>query len=185
MDKLLIDKYKEEMMGMYRTSRSIPAQREVTNVPNADEANMDTPPVSPPQSESTGNLIVTVTTVRSLYPVENAEVTVFGGSLQNRQEIDRDFTDESGRTKPFVLETPAKSISLNSQSTELPYELYGIEIKAEGYIDTIYLNVPVFSGTTSIQRVNMMLLETEGKDKGPMIFDTAQQYMLSPDAEQR
>ena len=173
MDKMLIEKYKAEMMGMYLSSKNTPKNYFETSPDNANEANIDTKPI---YTDSTGNLIVSVTTVRSLYPVENAMVTIFNSESQ--QPIDKSITDQSGRTKSFVLETPAKSISLSSGSTELPYELYRIEIKAEGYIDTVYLNVPVFSGTTSIQQVNMMLLETAGKDKGPIIYDTAQQYTL-------
>lgn len=181
MDKSLIEKYKEEMMGMYLSSRNTPRESNITPPDNADEANIDVLPV---EGDNTGKLIVTVTTIRSLYPVKNARVTVFSGEIQSRTPIDTDLTDQSGRTKAFVLATPNKNISLNSSSTELPYELYGIEITAEGYVDAIYLNVPVFSGTTSIQQVNLMLLETAGADKGPMIYDTAQQYTLSRDEEE-
>jgi len=182
MDKSLIEKYKEEMRNMYLSSRNTPRVSNITPPDNADEANMDSPP---DESENTGRLIVTVTTVRSLYPVENARVTVFSGEIDNRRPIDSDLTDQSGRTKAFALETPSKNISLNSSSVELPYELYGIEIKAEGYVDTIYLNVPVFSDTTSLQQANMMLLETAGKEKGPIIYDTAQQYTLNTENEPR
>ena len=179
MDKSLIEKYKAEMMGMYRSARNSPSAVNVVSPNNADEANIDSETVI---EQGTGKLIVTVTTVRSLYPLENAKVTILSIDSAKPQEIDSDFTDKSGRTKAFLLETPNKSISLDSGSTELPYELYNIEIKAEGYIDTYYLNVPVFSGTTSIQQVNMNLLETAGKDKGPIIIDTAQQYTLSPNS---
>ncbi len=176
MDKSLIDKYKSEMMDMYLSSRNTPKVSNTIPPTNADEANTDSSPVL---ADNTGKLIVTVSTVRSLYPVENARVTVFSGNPENKQTLDYDFTDQSGRTKAFVLVTPSKNLSYNSENYELPYEVYGIEITAEGYIDTVYLNVPIFSGTTSIQQVNMMLLETEGANKGPIIYDTAQQYTLN------
>ena len=175
MDKSLIEKYKSEMMGLYRSVKSATAKSEVIPTANFNEEAQDIPQ----QNQNTGNLIVVVTTVRSLYPLENAKVTVFSGDLANKNIIATDFTDQSGRTKTFTLATPQKSISLNSESQEMPYELYGIEINAEGYIDTIYINVPIFSGSTSIQRANMMLLETEGKNKGPIIYDTASQYNLN------
>ena len=178
MDKSTIEKYKAEMLGMYRSSKN-PAQ----NTDYADSENA-LPAVSEDintynTSDSSGKLIVIVTTVKSLYPLENAEVSVFSGDYRDKQIIARDFTDQSGRTEPFILETPGKNLSLDSDNTQLPYAVYGIEIKAEGYVDTVFLNVPVFSGVTSLQKANMTLIETAGKDKGPVFFDSPQQYNLN------
>ena len=154
------------MLEMYNTrKKTIPT---TTDFKNTSQKN-----------DNSGGLIVVVTAVKSLYPVENAIVTVFKGDLQNKTVIDRDLTDQSGRTKRFLLETPEKSLSLDSENTEIPYSVYSVEIKAEGYADAIYLNVPIFSGTTSVQRVNLTLLETLGKDKGPFVFDEAQKYELN------
>lgn len=178
MDKSTIEKYKAEMLGMYRSSKN-PGQhtayvsQDIALPAASENTNADSIP------DSTGKLIVIVTTVRSLYPLENAEVSVFSGDYQNRQIIARDFTDQSGRTEPFILETPGKSLSLDSDNTKLPYAVYGIEIKAEGYVDMVFLNVPVFSGVTSLQKANMTLIETAGKDKGPIFIDSAQQYNLN------
>lgn len=177
MDKSLIEKYKAEMLDMYRSAQNA----------NTDQKSTDTVPVTAAEEQiaaentlpdSTGKLIVIVTTVRSLYPLSNARVTVFTGDLDNMQVAAQGVTDESGRTETFVLKTPAKALSMSSGSVTKPYASYNIEIKAEGYVDSIYLNVPVFSGVTSIQRANMLSLETAGKDKGPLIFDETQQFSL-------
>ena len=56
--------------------------------------------------------------------------------------------------------------------------LYGMMVQADGYIDNVHLNIPVFSGVTSIQGSDMMLVETAGIDKGPQIFDELQQFTL-------
>ncbi len=178
MDESVIEKYKAEMLGMYRSSKNsgeYPSYVSHDTAIAAVSQNTDT--YTAP--DSTGKLIVIVTTIRSLYPLENAEVSVFSGDYQNRQIIARDFTDQSGRTEPFILETPGKSLSLDSDNTKLPYAVYGIEIKAEGYVDMVFLNVPVFSGVTSLQKANMTLIETAGKDKGPIFIDSAQQYNLN------
>ena len=181
MDKSLIEKYKAEMMEMYRSSKESLEAKPVmasTNEPKAmTEASLDT------ENSSTGKLIVSVTAIRSLYPISNAKVTVFSGDLENREIIATDFTDQSGRTEEFVLQTPEKSLSLSFGAESVPYATYGVEINAEGYVDSIFLNIPVFSGVTSIQRVNMLLLETAGKDKGPLIFDEAQKYELNSSKE--
>ncbi len=128
--------------------------------------------------DSKGGLIVAVTTIRELYPVANAKVMVFTGNAQNMQTVDSDSTDQSGRTKRFILDTPPKSLSLNSGNTQLPYSRYNILIEADGYISNLYYDVPVFSGITSIQSSNMMLSETAGVNKTPTIFNESQQFNL-------
>ena len=137
------------------------------------------PTVTPPQNtESSGGLIGIVTTIRSLYPVKNAKVTIFTGDYPNMNIIDTDLTDQSGRTKVFTLPTPEKSLSLQEDNTLLPYAVYNMLIEADGYIKNIHLNIPVFSDVTSLQQSNLLLEETAGQDKGPFIFDEAQKYDL-------
>lgn len=165
MDKTLIEKYKAEMLNMQRRSKSLPTIT-TTNVQRN------------PNDESSGNLLVIVTTLRSLYPVPNAEVTVFKGDYNDMQIIATSTTDQSGRSDNFSLPAPQKSLSLDSANTQKPYETYNLLVKAEGYIDNVHLNIPIFSGVTSLQRSNMLLLETAGVDKGPQFFDEAQQFQL-------
>ena len=166
MDKTILEKYKREMLEMYqKVNPTVPAVAE---------------PINPPPVEDTasGKLLAQVTAVRSLYPVPNAKVTIFKGDLENMQIIDSDFTDQSGRTKHFVLPTPQKALSLNEQNTVIPYSVYNMMIESDGYISNIHLNVPVFSGVTSLQRSNLTLTETAGANKGPQIFDESQKYDL-------
>lgn len=166
MDKELIEKYKREMLDMYRTARAIPTVTKIDNTP---------PPATP---ESYGQLIGIVTALRGIYPVPNAKVTVFTGNYNDMQIIDTAYTDQSGRTKPFILETPDKQLSLDQNNQTTPYSSYNLEVKAEGYIDNIHMNIPVFSGVTSIQRSQMILLETAGEDKSPRIYDESQRFNL-------
>lgn len=127
---------------------------------------------------SQGKLIGIVDTVRSLYPVKNAKVTIFSGSLAQMNVIDTAFTDQSGRTKAFNLPTPNKALSFEKGSTALPYAVYNMQVEADGYIKNIHLGIPVFSETTSLQRSSLILKETAGIDKGPQIFDERQNYNL-------
>jgi hypothetical protein len=110
--------------------------------------------------------------------VPNAKVTIFTGNYNDMQIIDTAYTDQSGRTKPFILETPDKQLSLDQNNQTTPYSSYNLEVKAEGYIDNIHMNIPVFSGVTSIQRSQMILLETAGEDKSPRIYDESQRFNL-------
>ena len=165
MDKSLIEKYKLEMLNMYK-KKSAPTVL---------------PTVAPQEeqlSDSSGQLIAIVTSLRGIYPVENAKVTVFTGNYGNMQVIDTAYTDESGRTRPFILETPNKQASLESDNKGIAYATYNLEVKAEGYVDNVHINIPVFSGVTSLQTSNLMLLETAGVDKGPQIFDESARFDL-------
>lgn len=133
-----------------------------------------------PENENSaqGSLIGIVTAIRSLYPVSNAKVTVFTGDYSNMQVIDSDMTNESGRTKTFTLPTPERSLSLNQDSTAIPYSSYNMAVEADGYIKNIHLNIPIFSGITSLQQSNLILEETASQDKSPQIFDESQKYDL-------
>lgn len=166
MDKSLIEKYKLEMLNMYKKTKTAP-----TNSPLAI-----TQAKNPP--DSTGKLIAIITSLREIYPVEKAKVTVFTGNYENMQIIDTAYTDQSGRTRPFVLETPNKQLSLESENQLPTYATYNLEVQAEGYIDNVHLNIPVFSGVTSLQSSNLMLLETAGVDKGPQFFDESARFNL-------
>lgn len=168
-DNDLIKKYKDEMIKMY--GGKIKMTEVKAEIPK-NEQNMDR------NLDGMGELIGIVTTVRSLYPVVNAKVTVFKGDAENPEIISVDYTDQSGKTESFKLATPAKSLSQSAENKELPYALYNLKVEADGYITNIHLNIPVFSDTVSLQRSDMLLLETAGVNKGPRIFDEGQNYGL-------
>ncbi len=172
MEREIIEKYKNEMLKMYK---SVNKESVIKNkvVPVVSEVQ------APDQTdESGGKLLAVVTTVRTLYPVPNAKVTVFSGDYRDMNVIDTAFTDQSGRTRFFSLPTPEKQLSLESANTVIPYAVYNLRIEADGYVDNIHLNVPVFSGVTSIQSSNLMLKETAGADMDAQIFDESQKYDL-------
>ena len=174
MDKSIIEKYKAEMLKMYGTqNRAVPVQN---IAPEQTEQSVEPHEDAPQTSE--GKLIAIVTSVRGLYPVANAKITVFTGSKENMSVIDTDVTDQSGRSKAFVLATPEKSLSMQSGETSLPYAMYNMLVEADGYVDNIHINIPVFSGVTSLQKSNMLLRETAGTDKSAQVFDEKSNYDL-------
>ena len=182
MDKSLIEKYKTDMLNMYRRKNGISVPTVSKNRVVQTQTNAENPkaPLIPSNvtPDGKGSLIAVVTTLRELYPVENARVTVFRGTGQNRQIIDTKFTDISGKTDAFVLDAPSKAPTLNQNSTEPVYTLYNMLIEKEGYRDNLHLNIPIFSNTVSLQSSNLMLLETAGVDKSAQIFDEAPVYNL-------
>lgn len=173
MDKELIEKYKQEMIRMYKKS-----DKEIFQKPKSVAVLTNEIKTETDSTQSDGNLLAVVTAVRSLYPVPNAKVTVFTGDYNNMKVIDSAFTDPSGRTKVFNLPTPQKSLSLDSENNVIPYAVYNMLVQADGYLDNIHLNIPVFSGVTSIQGSNMILKETAPSNMDAQVFDEAEKYDL-------
>ncbi len=170
MDKSMIEKYKNELLKMHKsTNAQVRAE-----VPKSDPVPTDTTA----KSNTEGALIGIVTAVRALYPVKNAKVTIFTGSVDNMNIIDSDLTDISGRTKTFILQTPERALSLEETNTTLPYAEYNMMVEADGYIKNIHLNIPVFGTVTSLQQSNLLLSETAGIDKEAQIFDESENYDL-------
>ncbi|MBR4123566.1 MAG: hypothetical protein IKT93_04035 [Clostridia bacterium] len=168
MDKKIVEKYKNEMLNMYRVTRTIPTVTE-TREPVTHQVS---------EEDNIGELIAIVTSIRNLYPVPNARVTVFTGNIEDKQVIATDVTDRSGRTGAFKLKTPSRQLSQQADRNALPYAVYNMLVEADGFIDNIHLNIPVFSGVTSLQRSDMMLLETAGTDKDAQIFNEGERYDL-------
>ena len=174
MDREIIEKYKSEMLRMYQKSNkgNFSEQKAVQTVTG-------TPPSRPKITpESQGNLLATVTTVKTLYPVPNAKVTVFTGNYEDMNVVDSSLADQSGRTKLFVLPAPSSALSLDEGNKQIPYAVYNMLVEADGYVDNLHLNIPVFSGVTSIQGSNMMLKETAGVNMDVQIFDESEKYDL-------
>ena len=181
MDKSLIEKYKNQMLDMYRAAKPVSAPQTVAAVQNISEPSLSEKnenAVSDSKGDKKGSLAVTVTTLRSIYPLPNAKVSVFQGEINNMQVLTTVYTDQSGKTPEIPLPAPEALLSQQSDYSGKPYSVYNIIVSAEGFRDNIHLNIPVFSGVTTIQRSNMMLLETAGENKGPQIFDESEEFNL-------
>ena len=182
MDKSLIEKYKNQMLGMYRSVKHKPSETVSATVnitePPLSERTENAAFDSKPYGDEKGNLVIIVSTLRSLYPLPNAKVTVFKGEINNMEVLETVYTDQSGRTPNISLSAPEAELSQESDYSGKPYSAYNIMVNAEGFRDNIHLNIPVFSGVTTLQRSNMMLLETSGEDKGPQIYDESEDFNL-------
>ena len=205
MDKNLIEKYKNEMLNLYRSSRPMALQQSANQqniqppepepAPMPEPLPMPAPTLEPaelglgsplPGGESRysyfyngkGQLIGIVTSLKGIYPVKGAKVTVFTGNYEDMTVLDSSVTDSSGRTKAFLLSAPAKALSEEAGASQKPYASYNMLVDADGYVDNIHLNIPVFSGVVSLQSSDLMLTETAGENTEPRIFDEAQEFTL-------
>lgn len=157
MDKFLIEKYKNDMLKKYGSSA-------------AEETTAAAP--------EKGRLSANVTSVANIYPVRGARVTVFTGSPDSMTVLDSAVTDESGKTRDFLLDAPPKSLSMTSGAPALPYTLYNLLISADGFLDNIHLNIPVFSGIASVQRSDMLPKAVAGGRTDPIIFNEFSSFEL-------
>ena len=157
MDRSLIEKYKNDMLKKYGSSA-------------AEETTAAAP--------EKGRLSANVTSVANIYPVRGAMVTVFTGSPDSMTVLDSAVTDESGKTRVFLLDAPPKSLSMTSGAPALPYTLYNLLISADGFLDNIHLNIPVFSGIASVQRSDMLPKAVAGGRTDPIIFNEFSSFEL-------
>ncbi len=79
----------------------------------------------------TGNLVFVLRTARDALPINNGSVTV---TNQQGERVYYEFLNatNSGISKTIPLETPPKSLSLDSESLSKPYSIYNVTIRAEG-----------------------------------------------------
>ncbi len=114
-------------------------------------------------AEEFGYLVVNVRTARGAFPVEGAIVTVSDTDIgeNNTGVISSMVTDSSGSTIKIPLSAPSLSRSL-VPGDEKPYSVYNISTTAEGFYSVENINVPIFSGITSIQPVELIPVSEYG-----------------------
>ena len=100
---------------------------------------------------SYGGLIVEVKTARGALPVESARVEVGDESGVLRTL----YTDRSGRTERISLSAPMKSLSL-TPGIPNSFSTYTVSVSKNGFHPFLSKSVPVFSGITSIQPVELI-----------------------------
>ena len=100
-----------------------------------------------------GKLIVTVTHSKRTFPVENAAVTVFDN---NGKTVTVAVTDNSGKTPAIELGAPELNLSLSpGENPTNTAAYYTVKIAANSFLEKTVENVPVYSGITSLQAVDL------------------------------
>ncbi len=106
--------------------------------------------------DSTGYILVNVRTGSEALPIEGASVVVNAILNGRRLIIAAGTTDISGTTLKLVTPAPNIKYSQSPDSDVRPYSLFDVTVKARGFFDARSVDVPVFSGITSIQNFNMV-----------------------------
>lgn len=107
------------------------------------------------ENTSSGFLKVNITK-GGIIPIENATVTITRMENGNPILVASLKTDRNGNTDTIELPAPALSLSQASDNTQRPYSLYNIVAYKSGFYVVEQLDVPVFSGITSMQPINFI-----------------------------
>ncbi len=103
-----------------------------------------------PQADSTGYLIVRVSTALGAIPLENAAVSIRGTTPEDSGIVFSLSTNSDGLTEKVALPAPAFALSQNAGNS-VPYSSWNIEVFKDGYVSVIYQNVPVYASIVSVQ----------------------------------
>lgn len=118
-------------------------------------------------TENVGTLTVKTESAFGAFPVKGATVSFRRQMPDGAKLFAVLITDDDGETEPLEIPAPPASNSL-SPGGETPYSLVNIEIYADGYYSVMLMGVPIYSGISSTQTVNMIPLpESVQYDKYP------------------
>ncbi len=120
-----------------------------------------------------GYLKVVVSTADGALPVEAARVIIRG---EDGRELVL-FTDESGETERISLAAPARSGSQKAEGSN-PFAVYRVTVDKEGFYPHLTRVVPIFSGVSARQNVNLVGLAEYGSDT--LIPETADTVPRDP-----
>ena len=113
-----------------------------------------------------GTLLVRVSTAGIALPVEGADVRIDGGEEGNHEIHYLLTTDRSGLPERILLPAPPAAISL-TPSGQKAFADYNIRVFKDGFYPVLLRNVPIFSGVTAIQAVELIPWPSYNKDEYP------------------
>ena len=156
MDKSLFEKYINEMKEFKKRS-TLPVLSEEAEISKSSVEDVVVKrEVNPSEMDGLGELLINVTSVKGLYPIPDAVVTIFTGDAENKKVFAKGVTDISGKAGPFPLPAPSIVYSESPDSSLIPFSTYNLLTEADGFLDTIHLGVQIFDKITSIQSVNLL-----------------------------
>lgn len=115
-------------------------------------------PTAESMGTSTGYILINTRTGENSSPVVNASVMITAIIDGRREMIAGGITDESGISPKFAVPAPDIMHSQSPEAMKRPYSLYDISVTADGFFNARSVDVPVFSGITSVQTFGMIPL---------------------------
>ncbi|MDD6221031.1 MAG: hypothetical protein PUB85_08620 [Clostridia bacterium] len=116
-----------------------------------------------------GFLRVETLSSNGLYPVGNSRVVVCKKLNGDNYCIYDRMTDASGIVDNLELPAPDKNLSMSPERNGMiPYATYDVYVEHPNFVKTIFENVPIFDGITSIQSVDMVPTVNSGTEPSPV-----------------
>ena len=106
-----------------------------------------------------GYLKVVVSTADGALPVADARVVIRG---EDGREVVL-FTNESGETERVALGAPARAGSQTAEGVD-PFSVYRVTVDKAGFYPHLTGVVPIFSGVSARQNINLIGLAEYGSD---------------------
>ena len=132
----------------------------VLGIESGADENIDSQPPEYASEESLGDskgfILVNVRTGDESAAIEGATVMVTAVIDGKRMILASGVTNENGTAPKFELPVPAYDLSQSPSSGKRPYNLFDVSVTAEGFFNARSVDVPVFSGITSVQNFNMI-----------------------------
>lgn len=122
-----------------------------------------------------GYIQVNVRTGDDTSAVAGAMVAVTAVVDGKRLVLASGVTDESGTAPKFTLPVPDLVHSQEPSPDERPYNLFDVSVTAEGFFRARSVDVPVFSGITSVQNFNLIPV--------PLMMNSSDETMTYYNAE--
>lgn len=105
---------------------------------------------------SKGYILVNVRAGEESEAISGATVLVTAIVGGNRMILASGITDQNGTSPRFELPVPALGLSQKPSPDSRPYNLFDVSVTAKGYFNARGVDVPVFSGITSVQNFSMI-----------------------------
>lgn len=107
------------------------------------------------ENKGEGTMRVQAFSGQQAFPVVSANVVVSKDFSDGTYTFFEGLTDTSGILENMSLTAPESGVA-NEENEILPYSTYTIRVTHPFFRTTVYNNVPVFDGITSIQPVNLV-----------------------------
>ena len=124
---------------------------------------------------STGYIQVRAYASYALLPLENVAITV---TSTDGTAIAMRLTDRSGLITPIEIPVPDREESLHPAPDEKPFATVNLYARLTGYEQVEIENLQVFSGTTTVQNLEMIPLSELPDNRNQSVqFDTTPQNL--------
>ncbi len=133
------------------------------------------------QNPESGTLKVETYASDRAFGVGSARVMIFLELPSGNVAVYDGITDIDGISGTVRLPAPPRSLSQSPESGKnppRPYSVYSVYVEHPNYVRAVFTNVPVFSGTESIQPVRMLAKAAGLQEPEPVVVDEGMTNIL-------